>query len=139
MATVHVFANEPSSPSLSSAKISGFTPDGGNDKDDDTQIRFKLFADIGGGFVQTVGDTGFATYECFRDGHPWPSTGAINIPIKSNFTLNMVASLKATLEFRPRGDDTWKFTFTLELSFSDGTVISRDGSQVVSENQTVNL
>jgi hypothetical protein len=121
---------------LTTAKISGFTPDGGNDKDDDTQLKFKLFVDLGGGFVQTVAETDFAAHGKFGDGQPW---GPINIPVKGSFPIDKVSSLQGNMQFRPKGDDTWKFTYTLELSFNDGTIISRDGAHTVSENQTVSI
>jgi hypothetical protein len=53
MTTVNFLGRaEAASATLSTAKISGFTPDGSKDKD--TQLRFKLFVGLGGGFVQTM-------------------------------------------------------------------------------------
>lgn len=133
-ATINIFAaGEPlTSPTLKSATLSGITPDGGDDKDDDTNLRISLFVDYGGGFVQTVAATDFQAYGRFADRQPW---GPLDIPVKGTFTLDNVAKLKGRLEFQPNGDDTWRFTYTLNLNFSDGTVISKEGSEVLSDDK----
>jgi hypothetical protein len=137
--TIHIFADRATSvPTLSSAKISGFTPDGGNDKDNDTQISFTLFVDYGGGFTQTVAHVAPQTYGRFPDGKPW---GPIDIPVSGTFSIDGVSRLKGAMEFQPNGDDTWKFNYKLDLVFSDGTVLTKtgDGLSASDSARRVNL
>jgi hypothetical protein len=137
MPAINVFAAPEAlvSPTLRSVTLSGITPDGGDDKDNDSKLKITLFVDFGGGFVQTVASTDFAAYDRFADGDPW---GPINVPVRGSFTLDNVPRLRATLEFQPIGDDTWKFNYTLNMTFSDGTVISKSGNNAeVSDGRRV--
>lgn len=133
-ALVHVFASRDAaaSPTLTRASISGFTPDGGDDKDANSKLKFTLFVDFGGGFVQTVAEDEFREHGRFPDGQPW---GPIDIPVTGTFPLDNVTKLRATMDFQPDGDDEWAFTYKLNLAFSDGTVISKSGSKRVTEQQ----
>ncbi|MBZ5509254.1 MAG: hypothetical protein LAO78_27665 [Acidobacteriia bacterium] len=132
-ASIHVFAApQASTPTLSSASIAGFTPDGGDDKDNDSQIKTTLFVDFGGGLVQTVASNNFEAHGRFPDGQSW---GPIDIPVKGVFTIDDVAKLRGKIEFQPKGDDTWKFSYTLSLNFSDGRLIQKSGSNELSDQK----
>jgi hypothetical protein len=138
-ASIHVFASPEAAAAatLTSASISGITPDGGDDKDANSKLKFTLFVDFGGGFTQTVAEDDFQEHGRFPDGEPW---GPIGIPVTGTFTIDNVTKLRTTMEFQPKGDDEWAFTYKLNLTFSDGSVISKTGSKRVTEQQrTVSL
>jgi hypothetical protein len=133
--SIHIFAapaDPVATPTLRSASLSGFTPDGGNDKDNDTQLKITLPVDFGGGFTQTVASTDFQAYGRFADGQPW---GPLDIPVKGAFAMDNVPRMSGLLEFQPRGDDSWVFNYSLNLTFTDGTVISKNGNNSLSDSK----
>jgi hypothetical protein len=115
---------------LSSISLSGFTPDGGNDKDANSQIKITVFIDYGGGFIQVIGATDYQSYARFVDGQKW---GPLDVPINGTFTIDNISKVKGKLDFQPNGDDTWKYTSSLNFTFDDGTVISKTGAGTVSD------
>ena len=128
-----VSPSTPQSPKLQNVKISGFTPDGGNDKDDNTQLKITFSMDLGGGFVRKVADSGWTTGGGrFSDGAPW---GPIVLNVLGTFFIDDVAKLKGVMEFQPNGDDSWKFTYELDFVFDDSSVVSKSGAGELSDER----
>jgi|SRR5215213_2855370 len=126
---------------LSEAKVSFFTYDGGDDKDKDSRLRITLYADFGGGFVLTIAENGgYINYGHFDD-HNGGSEHTIDLTVNGTLPISAVNNSHLKIEFEPNGDDTWKFHYTLSLKFSNGIVLKKearnkelsDGKRVIDE------
>jgi hypothetical protein len=133
MALVNVFAGQADTddPTLSEATITFNTPDGGDDKDDNTKLQITLSTKFGGGFVRKIAFSGFQTHGRFADGSVVP----INLPVQGVVRLSTIGDIKLKIEFEPDGDDTWKFKYGVDLKFSDGTVLNKssDSEKLLSD------
>lgn len=108
-------------PVMSEANITFNTPDGGNDKDDDTKLQITLFSKFGSGFVRKIAFSPFQPHGRFADG----SVHTINLPVQGKVSLSSINDLTLKIEFEPNGDDSWKFKYDLDLRFDDGTVLTK--------------
>lgn len=136
MAVVNIFAGADSTdPSLSEANITFNTPDGGDDKDDDTKLQITLSSKFGSGFVRKIAFRPFETHGRFADG----SVHTIGLPVQGTVLLSSINDVKLKIEFEPNGDDTWKFKYDVDLKFSDGTVLNKNGGgeKVLSDGNRV--
>jgi hypothetical protein len=134
MPTVNIFdGTNNTDPTLSEASITFNTPDGGDDKDDNTKLQITPFSKIGGGFVRKIAFSPFQTHGRFADG----SIHTIGLPVQGTVSLSSINDVKLKIEFEPDGDDTWKFKYAVDLKFSDGAVLSKngDGEKVLSDRK----
>ena len=108
---------------MTEASITFNTPDGGNDKDDDTKLEITVFSNFGNGFMRKIAFSPFQTHGRFADG----SVNTVCLPIQGTVGLSTINDLKLKIKFEPNGDDSWKFKYDLDLKFDDGTVLTKDG------------
>jgi hypothetical protein len=87
----------PEEPIMSDATITFNTPDGGNDKDDDTEIQITVSSKFGNGFVRKVAFSPFQTHGRFADG----SVNVVNLPVQGKVALSSVGDLALKIEFEP--------------------------------------
>lgn len=103
---------------LTGASITFFTLD--DDKDGDTLLSIQV---LGRNNKVAASATGF--FGKFGDG----STRQISLKLRPGFTWDALQGGHLRLNIQPHGDDTWKFGYELDLSFSDGdfapTIASR--------------
>jgi len=119
---------------LTEAKITFNTYDGGNDKDADSKLKITVFSVFGSGFTRVAAQNDWNTYGRFADG----TINVVPLEIKGTTSLDGLKDLKIKIEFEPKGDDTWKFSYDLSLKFSDGTVLSRQsGNTELSDHNRV--
>lgn len=122
------------SATLAKAVITFNVYDGGDDKDDDSQLRITVFSVFGSGFIKESATAGFDTFGGrFADG----SIHHIPLAVQGTTSLDALKDLKLRLEFEPNGDDTFKFVYTLKVYFNDGTVLSKTAPAVLSDKQRV--
>jgi hypothetical protein len=140
MAQVHVFAggtDATADPRLSTVAITFNTPDGGNDKDDDTKLGITIFTTLGSsGFIRKLAFRPLQNDGRFADG----SVNMVNVPVQGAVLLSSITSdVKLKIEFEPKGDDTWKFKYDLDLKFDDGTVLTKssNGEKTLSDSSRV--
>lgn len=104
-------------PTLSSARVFFRTTD--NDKDGDTNIVVNV--ECTSGTIATVSGT-FGRWPDNTDNGPF----GMNVLIGQR--QNQISGCRAHLIEQPNGSDEWHFTWWVELTFSDGSSMRRDGS-----------
>jgi len=105
-------------PTLRSARVGFFTTN--DNKDNNTNVLVNVICDQGS--VATI-SSNFGGE--FRDNTP---SGPHNMNVVAAQPKNRIAGCRAHLVEQPVGDDEWHFNWFVELVFSDGSVIRRDGS-----------
>ncbi|MFF3152617.1 hypothetical protein [Streptomyces sp. NPDC057910] len=94
---------------LTDASITFFTLD--DNKDHDTLLTVQV---LDGSSRVAASATGF--FGEFKDG----SSHAVPLKLRPGFTWDALQTGRLRLNIQPHGDDTWKFGYELDLSFSDG-------------------
>src|SRR5262249_45078862 len=105
MGVVNVFASGDGGgdPKLSDVNITFNTPDGGDDKDDDTKLAITVFTKLGStSFVRKLAFRALQADGSFADG----SVHTLGVPVQGTVLLSsMTNDIKLRIDFEPNGDD----------------------------------
>lgn len=127
-----------SEPKLKEAKITFTTPDGKNDKDEDTKLQVTLFSNFANGFVRKIAFSPFHVHALFGQ----DSVNTIELPLQGSVGLGSIEKTRVRIEIQPTRQESWRFRYELELKFDDGTVLTKssggdkhlsDGNRVLEE------
>jgi hypothetical protein len=126
--TVTLYVTPPP-PKLVAARVHFHTTD--DDKDDDTNVTVNIL--FGGNTIATVSNT-FGKFDDNSDSG-WKDLRVIEQISKEV----MIGSSRAQLIEGPKGHDEWHFNWSLELTFSDGSVARYDwgGGNVDHDRTTI--
>src|SRR5207253_7024266 len=84
---------------------------------------------------QTISTAEFNNNVTFED----YSTHSFEMPLPSNsINKNDIVNGSLVIQIRPNGHDTWKFTPSLKMKFSDGTEIVQNNFTLISLSQDNN-
>ena len=99
------------------------------DKDDDSHVTVTVRDNVGN--IAARIDDDFGHFNDHSDNGPF-SLDVINPIEKTQMEQGNV-----TLRIDPNGNDTWRFNFTYELRFADGTTIAgeNDGRELTQDRQ----
>jgi len=99
------------------------------DKDDDSHVTVTVRDNVGN--IAARIDDDFGHFNDHSDNGPF-SLDVINPIEKTQMEQGNV-----TLRIDPNGNDTWRFNFTYELRFADGTTIAgeNDGLELTQDRQ----
>ena len=114
---------------LTGATITFFTHD--DDKDNDTFLNVQVVAP--GGRV-CAGLSG--TFGLFPD---QSTRGPFGLSVQSNVLKDSLPGGHLTISIQPNGNDTWRFGYQLDLTFSDGSVAhtSQAAVQLTQDSRTL--
>jgi len=114
---------------LTGASITFFTHD--DDKDNDTFLNVQVVAP--GGRV-CAGLSG--TFGLFPD---QSTRGPFGLSVQSNVLKDSLPGGHLTISVQPNGNDTWRFGYQLDLTFSDGSVAhtSQAAVQLTQDSRTL--
>jgi hypothetical protein len=118
MAKAQMITVIPPPPVLTSARVFFRTTD--DNKDHNTNVTVNLECDQG--TVATVSSTFGGEFRDDTDNGPFDMNTITRQP------KNRIAGCRAHLIEQPRGDDEWHFNWWVELVFSDGSTVRRNGS-----------
>ena len=76
------------------------------------------------------------TYGCFHDEHP---NGPYALEIRNPSTKESLQNGTINLNVNPVGNDTWRFNFTLNLIFSDGSSLSASANNIELNEDNTNI
>ncbi|MBO9692967.1 hypothetical protein [Chryseobacterium sp.] len=98
------------------------TYDGGDDKDKDSKIELIYSIKYpASGISRVIALSPMDSHGRFADG----TSNKVDLNVQGVVRLSDILSSVGTftLKFEPKGDDTWKFHYTLRMKFNEGTLL----------------